>query len=135
MVQIPASIRPYAEPVVKYHFWILSAVVPLLLIPAVFAASGVLDKSITAKRSEIDSHLSSLRQINGEADHPNGKWVTKVEERTASVRTDLLTEWKSFWESQASLRVWPEDPLGDDFVAAVTSARPGRQPSLPRAML
>ena len=44
MVQIPASIRPYAEPVVKYHFWILSAVVPLLLIPAVFAASGVLDK-------------------------------------------------------------------------------------------
>ncbi len=135
MVQIPESIRPYAEPVVKHHFWILSAVVPLLLIPAVFAASGVLDKSITSKRSEIDSHLSSLRQISSEADHPNGKWVTKAEERTASVRTDLLTEWKSFWESQAPLRVWPEDPLGDDFVAAVTSARPGRQPSLPRAML
>ena len=135
MVQIPESIRPYAESVVKYHFWILAAIVPLLLIPAVFAASGVLDKSITAKRSEIDGHLSSLQQIKVETEHPNGKWVKTVEERTAAVRSDLLTEWKSFWESQAPLRVWSEDPLGKDFVSAVTATRPGKQPSLPRAML
>ena len=83
MVQLPESIRPYAEPVVKYHFWILAAVVPLLLIPALFAASGVLDQAITAKRSEIDGHLSSLRQINGEQEHPNQKWVSRVGERTA----------------------------------------------------
>ena len=135
MVQIPESIRPYAESVVKYHFWILAAIVPLLLIPAVFAASWVLDKSITAKRSEIDGHLSSLQQIKVETEHPNGKWVKTVEERTAAVRSDLLTEWKSFWESQAPLRVWSEDPLGKDFVSAVTATRPGKQPSLPRAML
>ena len=135
MVQLPESIRPYAEPVVKYHFWILAAVVPLLLIPALLAASGVLDQSITAKRSEIDGHLSSLRQINGEQEHPNEKWVSKVGERTASIRNDLLAEWKTFWESQAPLRIWPEDVLGEDFVKDVTAAKPGKQPALRRAML
>jgi hypothetical protein len=138
MPQIPESIRPYMDPILKYHFWILAALVPLLLIPAVFAASGALDKTIGSKRSEIDGHLSALRQISGEAEHPNEKWVTKVEERTTSVRQDLLTEWKAFWESQAPLRVWPDDPLGEDFVDAITtvvSAPSGKQPPLKRAML
>lgn len=135
MPQLPESVRPYLEPVVKYHFWILAGIVPLLLIPAVFAASGALDAVITSKRSEIDGHVSALRQIGNEPEHPNEKWVTKAEARTAQVRTDLLGEWKSFWESQAPLRVWPADPLGEDFVAEVTAAKPGRQPSLRRAML
>lgn len=135
MPQIPESIRPYVEPIAKYHFWILAALVPLLLIPAVFAASGALDKTIGSKRSEIDGHLSSLRQISSEAEHPNEKWVAKVEERTTSVRQDLLTEWKAFWESQAPLRVWPDDPLGEDFVDAVTAVESGKQSQLKRAML
>lgn len=135
MPQIPESIRPYVESIAKYHFWILAALVPLLLIPAVFAASGALDKTIGSKRSEIDGHLSALRQISSEASHPNEKWVAKVEERTTSVRQDLLTEWKAFWESQAPLRVWPDDPLGQDFVDAVTAVESGKQPTLKRAML
>lgn len=135
MPKLPESIRPYVEPVVKYHFWILAGLVPLLLIPAVWAASGALDATINSKRSEIDGHISALRQISGEAQHPNEKWVKKVGERTDSVRSDLLGEWKSFWESQEPLRVWPADPLGEDFVAAVTATPPGKQPSLRRAML
>ena len=135
MPQIPESIRPYVAPLAKYHFWILAAVVPLLLIPAVFAASAALDKTILAKRSEIDGHLSALRTISTEQDHPNDKWVKQVQERTTSVRQDLLTEWKAFWESQTPLRVWPDDPLGEDFVDAVNGVESGKQPTLKRAML
>ncbi len=135
MPQIPESIRPYVEPIAKYHFWILAALVPLLLIPAVFAASGALDKTIGSKRSEIDGHLASLRQISGEAEHPNEKWVAKVEERTTAVRQDLLAEWKAFWEGQSPLRIWPDDPLGEDFVDAVVAVESGKQPTLKRAML
>ena len=65
MVQIPDSLRPYVSALVKHHFWILAAVVPLLLLPAVFSANGILQRAIAAQKSSIDGHLSALRSVQG----------------------------------------------------------------------
>ena len=47
MVQIPDSARPTIDALVKYHFWILAALVPLLLLPALFSANGGLRTTIS----------------------------------------------------------------------------------------
>ncbi len=129
MVQIPDSLRQQLAPVVKHRFSILAALVPLILLPALFMASGELRGRIARERATIDGHLSALRTVRDEPDHPNAKWAEALEARTAAVREELLREWTMFWESQASLRVWPAD-LGPDFLAAITALESDRRGEL-----
>jgi len=134
MVQIPDSLRPYVSALVKHHFWILAAVVPLLLLPAVFSANGILQKTIAAQKSSIDGHLSALRSVQGEPEHPNARWVESLDQRTAAIRAGILAEWEGFWESQAPLRVWPPE-LGADFLAAMEAVESGSRKPVPQSLL
>jgi hypothetical protein len=129
MVQIPDSLRPYVSALVKHHFWILAAVVPLLLLPAVFSANGILQRAIAAQKSSIDGHLSALRSVQGEPEHPNDRWVESLDQRTAAIRAGILAEWEGFWESQEPLRVWPPE-LGADFVAAMAAVESGSRKTI-----
>jgi hypothetical protein len=134
MVEIPDSARPYVDGFLKYHFWILAAIVPCLLLPMVFAANGGLRQRISAQKASIDGHLGSLRGIQSETDHPNDSWVTVVDRRTADLRGAILQQWQAFWASQQPLRVWPED-LGPDFLATVQSLEDGSLARLPANLL
>lgn len=134
MVQIPDSARPYVEGFVRYHFWILAVVVPLLLLPMVFAANGGLRQQINTQKASIDSHVSALENIQREADHPNNTWVEAVDRRTADVRKEILAQWEAFWASQQPLRVWPPE-LGADFLATIQSLEDGQQDRLPANLL
>jgi len=134
MVQIPDSLRPYVSALVKHHFWILAAVVPLLLLPAVFSANGILQKAIAAQKSSIDGHLSALRSVQGEPEHPNDRWVASLDQRTAAIRAGILAEWEGFWVSQKPLRVWPPE-LGADFVAAMAAVESGSRKPVPQSLL
>ena len=107
MVQIPDSARPTIDALVKYHFWILAALVPLLLLPALFSANGGLRTTISAQRGVIDGHVSALQNIQTEPDHPNDQWVEQIDKRTTAIRDEVLAEWRTFRDSQASLRTWP----------------------------
>jgi hypothetical protein len=118
MPQLPDSIRPFVSAVVKYHFWILAAILPLLLLPALFAASSGFEKVIAAKKSEIDGHFTSLNSVSQESNHPNDRWSEAMTSKIEAVRGELLGEWRLFWESQEPLRVWPAE-LGGDFLAAI----------------
>jgi len=129
MVQIPDSARPYLAAVAKHHFWILAALVPLLLVPAVWSANSLLWRVISTQRSAIDGHVSGLRRIQAEQDHPNARWVEAVDSRTGAVREGISGEWRRFWESQRPLRVWPEK-LGDDFLQAIEEVESGRRKEL-----
>jgi len=126
MVRIPDSLRPAIAALVKYHFWILAAIVPLLFLPAVFLANGTLGRAIASQKSIIDSHLSALRGVQGEPEHPNDRWIEVIEAQTAALRTGILGEWEGFWASQEPLRVWPPE-LGADFLAAIEAVESGRQ--------
>jgi hypothetical protein len=135
MPQLPDSIRPFVSAVVKYHFWILAAILPVLLLPALFAASSSLEKVIASKKSEIDSHFTSLNSVSQEPDHPNDQWSEAMTKRIEAVRAELLEEWRLFWESQEPLRVWPAE-LGGDFLAAIERVgRTGGRKELPQRFL
>ena len=124
MAQLPDSIRPYAEAVFKHHFWLLTLLVPLALLPLLWVATGSMDTKIGAQNNKIKAQIDALRKVSSRPDHPNESWTKAVETQLKAVRQETLAEWKRFWESQQSLRVWP-DKFGPDFLRAVGALRPG----------
>ena len=124
MAQLPDSVRPYAEALFKHHFWLLTLVVPLVLVPLLWVATGSMDTQIQTQQKKIDSQIKALKVVAGRNDHPNESWTKAVETQLKAVRQETLAEWKRFWESQQSLRVWP-DKFGPDFLRAVGALRPG----------
>ncbi len=132
MPQIPDQLRPAFNVIAKYHFWMLAAIVPLVLIPMLFQGTAALNDRISKQKSEIDGRVSALRGIQGIAEHPNDGWLQVVEGKTDKVQKETLAEWERFWKDQESLRVWPKE-LGDDFLKAVATMKPGR--SLNNALL
>jgi len=124
VVQLPDSLRQQLAPVVKYHFWILAALVPLLLLPALFLANGERRAAIARGKSAIDGHVSALNAVRNEPDHPNAAWTEAIDRQTQTVKEELLAEWTALWESQRPLRVWPER-LGPDFLAAIEALQTG----------
>lgn len=121
---IQDQIRPFLAIFLKYYFWMLAAVVPLILLPLLFLARGSMKAQIDSVRQQIDSHIGALQNIRSTADHPNESWSKGIEEKTTEINKETLQEWQNFWESQKALRVWPEESLGPDFVKTAESLKP-----------
>jgi len=132
MVQIPDNVRPYLDAVLKHHFWILLALVPVVVLPMVFLARGKLAAEIDSARGQIDSRLAAVRSVTGIQPHPNEAWSSEIDKATRRVKRETLAEWQAFWKSQQPLRVWPAS-LGPDFVQRVTTLKPTAK--LPRPLL
>jgi len=124
MPQLPEQIRPYVAAIAKYHFWILAAIVPVVLVPMLMLGTGSLDTLIGGQRSQIESRVSALKSVQGIAEHPNEGWSEAVEAQTEKIREETFAEWQKFWQAQQFLRSWPQR-LGDDFLKAVTALKPG----------
>ena len=124
MPQLPEQIRPYVAVLAKYHFWILGLIVPLILVPLLAQGTGQLDTLISGQQSQIKAQIDALTAITARPDHPNESWSTEIEKRTGEIHADTLAEWKTLWDEQAPLRVWPKQ-LGDDFITQVGRLKPG----------
>jgi len=132
MVQIPDSVRPYWDFVAKYHFWLITPLVPLLVLPALLMTNGKLSAEMAAKRSEIDGKLQALSSVGGISPHPNDTWTADIDKRTARVKRETLAEWQRLWDSQAELHLWPAE-IGADFLQRLSGLKAGKE--LPRAMV
>ncbi|NBW95339.1 MAG: hypothetical protein EBR28_01070 [Planctomycetia bacterium] len=124
MVQIPDNVRPYLDAVLKHHFWLLLAVVPLVVLPMVFIVRGALAAKIDSARSRVENSLSSVKSVEGIQPHPNQAWASELDKTTLRVKRETLAEWQRLWAEQQPLRVWPA-ALGQDFVQRVTTLKPG----------
>lgn len=123
MPQLPENIRPAVAQLAKHHFWLLAILVPLVLLPLLFAARGGLQTQIAAAQSQIKGKLDAVQSVRGVEPHPNAGWSTEIDADTDRIRKDTLGEWQKFWASQEFLRVWPEE-LGPDFLGAVAALKP-----------
>ena len=125
MAQLPASekMRPSLALLVKHHFWLLAAVVPLMLVPLLFIARGRFESQITAVRNQIKGYIQSLETIRKITQHPNDAWSSDIDTSTMRVKRETFAEWRRFWEDQKPFRTWPES-LGPDFVKAAEALKP-----------
>jgi hypothetical protein len=126
MVQlnVPEGVRPFLSGVVRYHFWILAAIVPLVLVPVLSTANSALRANIAAKRGQIEAKLGDLRGVTGEDPHPNENWSAAIDADAARIDAETAAEWRRLWHSQSGLRVW-SPMLGEDFVEAAAELGPG----------
>jgi hypothetical protein len=132
MVQIPDSVRPYVTAVVKFHFWILAAIAPLILLPLLFVAQAGISGRIEAQRGKIKGAIDSIKAVTSKSPHPNERWSEKIGERAGEIDEETFQAWSRLWETQQPIRQWPES-LGKDFVKAVTTLKPDG--SLRRSLL
>lgn len=123
MLELPENIRPAVAMLAKHHFWLLAILVPLLIVPLLFAARGGLQAQIVSSQSQIRGKLDAVQSVRSVEPHPNAGWSTEIEADAVRIRRDTLAEWRKFWESQDFLRVWPQE-LGDDFLKAVAALKP-----------
>jgi len=124
MVEIPDNVRQGLGILRKYHFWILAAIVPALLLPLLSWGNSGLQMEIASRKREIEGKLGQVRGVTGVEPHPNRRWSEAIEENSSAVQEETRKEWQRLWESQASLRVWPQE-LGPEFLAAVAALGPG----------
>jgi hypothetical protein len=122
-MQVPDSVRPTLELILKHHFWILAAIVPIALLPSLFAAQGSLVEKIEEKQAEIDGRLSSLQAVQKAQPHPAEGWVTAIQSSTQAIRRETLREWQARWDRQQQLFQWPKS-LGDDFLRQASRLKP-----------
>jgi hypothetical protein len=132
MVQIPDSVRPYVIGIQKFHFWILAALAPLVLLPLLFMAQAGISQKIESQRSKIKGSLDSVTAILRKTPHPNEKWSEQIGARAREINDETLQVWDQLWKAQEPLRQWPES-LGNDFVKAASSLKPDA--SLRRSLL
>lgn len=125
-IPIPDNVRPYLANIAKYHFWILAALVPLVVLPVLAAGNGWLRNDIASKQKQIEGKLSQVSRVTAIVPHPNEKWSASIDGRTGDVAAETAAERYRFWHSQQSLRVWPAE-LGEDFLAAITTLAPGQK--------
>lgn len=125
-IAIPDNLRPVVTAVAKHHFWILAALVPLVLIPTLVIGTGSLRGRIVAAQKQIEAKISQARAVTALQPHPNEAWKTAIEADGESVNREMGDEWRRFWHDQASLRIWPVE-LGKEFLDDVYSLKPGRK--------
>jgi hypothetical protein len=122
-VSIPEGVRPYLAGIVRYHFWILAALVPLILLPVLGMANTSLRGMIAAQQAQIDAKFSDLQGVTSESPHPNEMWSAAIDADTARIDAETHAEWQRLWHAQRGMRVWPQ-ALGDDFLEAVAKLGP-----------
>lgn len=115
--------NPWVALLIKHHFWLLTLVVPLVLLPLLFIGRAALRAEIEGVREQIKSHLSAMQSVRKIPQHPNQSWSNDIDKSTARVKRETLAEWQKFWASQQALRVWPES-LGEDFLKQVAQMKP-----------
>ena len=92
--------RPWLALLAKHHFWLLSLLVPLVLLPLLFVAQDRLTTQIEAVRQQIEGHISTLKNVRQIPQHPNDSWANDIDSSTMRVKRETLAEWRKFWESQ-----------------------------------
>lgn len=129
MIELPETIRPYVKLVIKYHFWLLAVIMPLVLVPLAFTADATLLSQIKSRRAQIESKRDAADAAGRhvapgleEYGHPKEDWIDQTERATQKLRDLTLKQWQSLWDDQQSLRDWPEE-LGRDFISKANRIR------------
>ena len=106
---VPDSIRPFVVAVQKFHFWMLAALAPLILLPLLFMAKSSISKEIDSQKSKIEGAKGSVEAVFSQNPHPNENWSAKIESRTKDIEKETYAVWQQLWSEQEPLRQWPAD--------------------------
>jgi len=103
------KLRPAIAFLRKYYFWVFALVVLLVGIGGWYMSTATLDKEYLARSQEIDTRLSSARQIASTANHPNTQYQDEMQTWLTQYRDDIDQAWQKKWEAQQEVLTWPPE--------------------------
>ncbi|MBA2115716.1 hypothetical protein [Bremerella alba] len=122
------KLRPAIAFLKKYYFWVFLLMVLLLAVGGWIMSISSLDEDYQARRQEIDTRLSSARQISSTANHPNTQYQEEMQTWLTQYRDDIDQAWQKKWEAQKGVLTWPPELNvgGSDFTDIVNGILLGR---------
>jgi hypothetical protein len=103
----------------KHHFWVLSALIPLIMIFCWNKASGKMSALYSKNESEIKGGFTSVDKVKGDPFHPNEDVNTKQEAQTKQQAEDVAKLWQQLYDRQRQhVLEWPVQ-LSKEFRDAV----------------
>jgi len=122
------KLRPVIAFLKKYYFWVFAGIVLLVGLGGWYTSVATLDKEYLAKKQEIDTRLSSARQIASTQNHPNTQYEEEMQTWLTQYRDDIDQAWQKKWEAQKNVLTWPPELNvgGSDFTDIVNGILLGR---------
>ncbi|MEW4560910.1 hypothetical protein AB1K70_00180 [Bremerella sp. JC770] len=122
------KLRPVIAFLKKYYFWVFAGIVLLVGLGGWYMSVATLDKEYLAKKQEIDTRLSSARQIASTQNHPNTQYEEEMQTWLTQYRDDIDQAWQKKWEAQKGVLTWPPELNvgGSDFTDIVNGILLGR---------
>ena len=102
--------------VLKYGFWIGSAIVLLGSLLTWYLSTSNLAEENRSQTSKLDSAVASVTSVRSElGTQPNDLSHTAMEELIEDRKNEVLASWKKLFEKQQSLLTWPTEELTEDL--------------------
>ena len=96
--------------VVKFHFWILMVGVVLTSFGTFYMTRQAIDQEVVSRISTVEGKYRNVSTLNGEAStHPNDFSDIEMKKSVDSMTGDVQSAWKSQYNRQRGIMVWPED--------------------------
>ncbi len=132
MVEIPDDIKGYLKQLQKYHFWLLTLLLPLVLVPLAFTADAKLLNEIKTRSSAVKAKVDSIDSVSRkniagleEFGHPQSDWAEVITRSNNTLRQQIFAEWTYLWDQQKVIRTWPTPAdIGVDFLRAINRLKP-----------
>lgn len=101
------QLKTLLRQLVKHRFWIVVAVAAILPLGLYFGLSGSLNADTDKKKNDI---LAAKKEVDGYTSGtiPNSQHLEIVAEKTAVLKGEVDKTWKTLYDRQAPLMVWPE---------------------------
>lgn len=110
----------------KYHFWVLGAVVVVLLLIFWSTASAKLSKDYETQKTSISGHFTNMSTLAGAVDPPNQVVIDVLVKVHEGLKQNVLDAWKYLYEEQRKNNPVP-GVLGENFKTIWDSLRPDEE--------
>ncbi len=103
------KIRPVIAFLKKYYFWVCAVIILLVGVGGWYMSTSSLDEEYASRKSEIETRLSSARQIATTQNHPNTQYEEEMSTWLTQYRDDIDQAWQKKWEAQQKVLTWPSE--------------------------
>ena len=119
------KIKEQLGPVLKYAFWIGTAVVLLGASVVWYLSTGELTRQYGSRESTLTRAASTISSLRGELpEHPNDQSHTEMQSLIEKRQQEVLESWRSLFERQRDILTWPEEELTDRFLDKIRDKIP-----------
>ncbi|MCS7237698.1 MAG: hypothetical protein NZ899_05440 [Thermoguttaceae bacterium] len=123
MNNVNVQVRQVLGLVLKYHFWILCALVVIIGTIFWFVASSRLARATEERRTQLQQARDQVAKVRSVSDHPNSKVIAALRQEHRRLIDIVYRAWEELYKDQRERNQWPRQ-LGAEFLNVINSLGP-----------